>query len=47
MVMDVPMTEKAQSQTLLEIIEPLADSASFVMNFSRQFPADLALEMFP
>jgi hypothetical protein len=45
-VMDAAMARKTQSQAMHEIIEPLADPASFVMAFGCDCAADLTLDMF-
>jgi hypothetical protein len=47
MVVDMPVTEIAKRHHVFEVIEPLADSAAFVVDFSRDVLADLAQEMFP
>jgi hypothetical protein len=45
--MDAPVASKANSETMYEIVKPLADSSSLVMGLSRDRGANLTLDMFP
>jgi hypothetical protein len=46
-LMDLSMAIEAHGQTVLEVIESLADPAALVVHLGRQFVTNLTLEVLP